>query len=55
MRARTKILIPTLSSSEFENFDRFASILMRVKKKTANPKKKAATKPKKRVSAKAKH
>jgi hypothetical protein len=39
MRARTQIAIPEPKGSEFENFDRFVGILMRVK-----PKKKAAAK-----------
>jgi hypothetical protein len=33
MRPRTKITIPEPKGSEFENFDRFAGILMRVKPK----------------------
>jgi hypothetical protein len=37
MRPRTKIAIPEPKGSEFENFDRLAGILMRVK-----PKKKEA-------------
>jgi hypothetical protein len=33
MRPRTQIAIPEPKGSEFENFDRFAGILMRVKPK----------------------
>jgi hypothetical protein len=33
MRPRTKIAIPEPKGSEFENFDRLAGILMRVKVK----------------------
>jgi hypothetical protein len=33
MRPRTKIAIPEPKGSEFENFDRLAGILMRVKPK----------------------
>ena len=42
MRPRTQIAIPEPKGSEFENFDRLASILMRVK-----PKKKTVVKRKK--------
>jgi hypothetical protein len=34
MRPRTKIAIPEPKGSEFENFDRLAGILMRVKPKS---------------------
>ena len=37
MRARTKIAIPEPKGTEFENFDRFTSILMRVKPKKRKP------------------
>ncbi len=33
MRPRTKIAIPEPKGTEFENFDRFVGILMRVKPK----------------------
>jgi hypothetical protein len=33
MRPRTKIAIPEPKGSEFENFDRLAGILMRIKPK----------------------
>lgn len=48
MRPRTKIAIPEPKGSEFENFDRLAGILMRVKPK------KRATKPKAKAKKKAK-
>lgn len=47
MRARTQIAIPEPKGSEFENFDRLAGILMRVK-----PKKKTAVKAKQKPKAK---
>jgi hypothetical protein len=37
MRPRTKIAIPEPKGSEFENFDRLAGILMRVKPKKKKP------------------
>ena len=37
MRPRTKIAIPEPKDSEFENFDRLAGILMRVKPKKKKP------------------
>ena len=45
MRPRTKIAIPEPKGSEFENFDRLASILMRVKpkKKKLQAKRKKST------------
>ena len=48
MRARTQIAIPEPKGSEFENFDRFVGILMRVKpkKKTTAAKRKKTTKKK---------
>lgn len=48
MRARTQIAIPEPNGSEFENFDRLAGILMRVK-----PKKKTAPKRRKQSKSKA--
>jgi hypothetical protein len=48
MRPRTQIAIPEPKGSEFENFDRLAGILMRVK-----PKKKASPKLRKKSKAKA--
>ena len=48
MRPRTQIAIPEPKGSEFENFDRLAGILMRVK-----PKKKAAQSARKRAKSKA--
>jgi hypothetical protein len=48
MRPRTQIAIPNPKGTEFENFDRLAGILMRVK-----PKKKAAPKLRKKSKAKA--
>jgi hypothetical protein len=47
VRPRTKIPIPEPSGSEFENFDRLAGMLMRVK-----PKKKGPAKPKKQRKSK---
>jgi hypothetical protein len=38
MRPRTKIAIPEPKGSEFENFDRLASILMRVNTNKKKPK-----------------
>jgi len=46
MRPRTQIAIPEPKGSEFENFDRLAGILMRVK-----PKKKPVTKRRKKSKA----
>ena len=47
MRPRTQIAIPQPKGSEFENFDRLASILMRVKpKKKGAPKLQKKSKPK---------
>jgi len=37
MRPRTQIAIPEPKGSEFENFDRLASILMRVPSKKKKP------------------
>lgn len=48
MRPRTRIAVPEHKGSEFENFDRLAGILMRVK-----PKKKAVATRKKPAKAKA--
>jgi hypothetical protein len=48
MRPRTQIAIPNPKGTEFENFDRLAGILMRVK-----PKKKATAKKRKPSKAKA--
>jgi hypothetical protein len=48
MRPRTKIIVPKPTDSEFENFDRLAGILMKVK-----PKKKASVKREKRAKSKA--
>ena len=48
MRPRTKINVPEPKGTEFENFDRLAGILMRVK-----PKKKATAKKRKPSKAKA--
>jgi len=36
MRPRTQIAIPNPKGSEFENFDRLAGILMRIKPKKKN-------------------
>lgn len=47
MRPRTKINAPEPKGSEFENFDRLAGILMRVK-----PKKKVTAKRKKKSTPK---
>lgn len=47
-RPRTQITVPNPKGTEFENFDRLASILMRVK-----PKKRAAPKVRKKSKAKA--
>jgi hypothetical protein len=47
MRPRTQIAIPDPKGTEFENFDRLASILMR-----ARPKKRTAAKRKKSVKKK---
>lgn len=47
-RPRTEIKVPNPSGTEFENFDRLAGILMRVK-----PKKKAASKLRKKSKTKA--
>ena len=49
MRPRTQIAIPDPKGSEFENFDRLAGILMRVK-----PKKQKAAPNKRRKQSKAK-
>ncbi len=49
MRPRTQITIPEPRGTEFENFDRFVGILMRVK-----PKKKVPAKPKLVTKKKAK-
>ena len=48
MRPRTRIAIPEPKGSEFDNFDRLAGILMKVK-----PNKKASVKRKKRAKSKA--
>jgi hypothetical protein len=48
MRPRTQIAIPEPRGSEFENFDRLAGILMRVK-----PKKKTMVKRRKKSKTKA--
>jgi hypothetical protein len=45
MRPRTKIAIPEPKGSEFENFDKLASILMRVKKKKKPQAKRKPSKP----------
>ncbi len=47
MRPRTQIAIPEPKGSEFENFDRLASILMSVK-----PKKKTAAAKRKKIAKK---
>jgi len=47
MRPRTQIAVPNPKGTEFENFDRLAGILMRVK-----PKKKATLKARKKSKAK---
>jgi hypothetical protein len=48
MRPRTQIAIPNPKGTEFENFDRLAGMLMRVK-----PKKKAEPKLRKKSKSKA--
>jgi len=46
MRPRTKINVPEPKGSEFENFDKLAGILMRVKPKKKPQLKRKQSKPK---------